>query len=218
MLSEGLKKHNYGTVDLTNVKKIIEETRSLDKDPLLENSNVCSSESPASIPVDVKAEDLAPESPIIIEGSMVGTDPLILPKIVDKSGRLSKVVKEYQEKIKSDVIPLEITPIQDEVAELKDYNIYPFGGKRYATAKNSNTEVVESMVKEIASALLNGEEYSKSMLTEMEFEGKTVTTLVMTPEEWSLLIAKFARYGAKIYEYTDGEYDLRLVVRGWVEK
>ena len=201
MLTEGLKKHNYGTVDLTNVKKIIEETRSLDKDPLLESSNVCSSESPASIPVDVKAEDLAPESPIIIEGSMVGTDPLILPKIVDKSGRLSKVVKEYQEKIKSDVIPLEITPIQDEVAE-----------------KNSNTEVVESMVKEIASALLNGEEYSKSMLTEMEFEGKTVTTLVMTPEEWSLLIAKFARYGAKIYEYTDGEYDLRLVVRGWVEK
>ena len=183
MLTEGLKKHNYGTVDLTNVKKIIEETRSLDKDPLLESSNVCSSESPASIPVDVKAEDLAPESPIIIEGSMVGTDPLILPKIVDKSGRLSKVVKEYQEKIKSDVIPLEITPIQDEVAELKDYNIYPFGGKRYATAKNSNTEVVESMVKEIASALLNGEEYSKSMLTEMDFEAKTVTTLVMTPEE-----------------------------------
>ena len=40
MLTEGLKKHNYGTVDLTNVKKIIEETRSLAKDPLLESSNV----------------------------------------------------------------------------------------------------------------------------------------------------------------------------------
>lgn len=215
MLTEGLKKHNYGAVDLTNVKKIIEETRSLDKDPLMESGSICSSESPANIPLNVKAEDLAPENPIMIEGSMSGTDPIILPKIVDKSGRLSSVVKEYQEKIKSDVVPLEITPIQDEVVELKDYNIYAYGGKRFATEKDNNAELIESMVKDIASALANGEEYSKSMLTEMEFEGKMVTTLVMTPEEWSLLVAKFARYGAKIYEYTDNGYDLRLVVRGW---
>ncbi|MFQ9150755.1 MAG: hypothetical protein ACLR6B_03675 [Blautia sp.] len=55
MSTEGLKKHNYGAVDLTNVKKIIEETRSLDKDPLMESGSICSSESPANIPLNVKA-------------------------------------------------------------------------------------------------------------------------------------------------------------------
>lgn len=217
MLNESLKKHNYGAVDLTNVKKIIEETRALDKDPLLEDSNIYSSESPASTPVPIKAEELAPENPIIIEESMSGTDPIILPKIIDKSGRLSNVVKEYQEKLKSSIVPLEITPLQDEVVELKDYNIYTYGGKRYAVSKTSRPELIESMVKEIASALINGEEYSKSMLTKIDYEGKAITTLVMTPEEWSLLVAKFARYGAKIYEYNEGEYDLRLIVRGWAE-
>ncbi|MFQ9150756.1 MAG: hypothetical protein ACLR6B_03680 [Blautia sp.] len=155
----------------------------------------------------------------MIEGSMSGTDPIILPKIVDKSGRLSKCCKRIPGENQVRCSSLEITPIQDEVVELKDYNIYAYGGKRFATEKDNNAELIESMVKDIASALCSTvKSILKSMLTEMEFEGKMVTTLVMTPEEWSLLVAKFARYGAKIYEYTDNGYDLRLVVRGWTEE
>ena len=101
--------------------------------------------------------------------------------------------------------------------ELKNYNIYEFGGKRYATPKEINKDCIMRFVAEITAAVSNGEKYTKSLLKKTVYDGEEITNLVMTPEEWSLLCSKFSRYGATVIQTDTEEFDMQLVVVGWLD-
>lgn len=206
-------------VDLSSVRKVIEASQTILQQPE-DSESVTSSENPVGQKIKVMRESIKNADKAADDMAMsadLTTIPIVLPKIIDNSGRLSALVSDYANKINAYIVPLDITPIQSEVKELKNYNIYEFGGKRYATSKEIHKDCIMRFVAEITAAVSNGEKYTKSLLKKTVYEGEEITNLVMTPEEWSLLCSKFSRYGATVIQTDTEEFDMQLVVVGWLD-
>lgn len=166
-------------------------------------------------PVERESADRAPVSSLgrYLTIMPVEVDEVILEKVVDSSGRYSDLLDTYAAELNSRSVPLEITQILDQVMELKRYSIFECRGKRFATSKTADPAVIQKYCDDIKRTLEAGEEYCVSLWETVQYDGKMVENLALTPAEWSIIVAKFRRYSSGVLKTKDNE-DLLLIVEG----
>lgn len=144
-----------------------------------------------------------------VEVDLLPIEALEIGIIRDSKGYLSDVVDKYLEKLNSTVVPLAMTTILPQVAELKRHTLFVLGTERFAMSDDVRQDVITAYKDTITEKLKSGMPFKESLCTKIIHENTTYTNLKLCEAEWTYLVSLFRNYNAKLIQVGN---DLLLTV------
>lgn len=161
--------------------------------------------------VDFKRDILGIADPSVevnvIKLTNLTVEPIQIPEIVDKYGKLSDIIERYENGYSLSVVPLEMTTILPQVKKLQRHEILEYKGKRYA----SSTERVVSVQRfqeykdKIYETLAEGQAFVDNLHLSTVIDGIKVETLKFNMHELQLLFGYYRLYDPKLITTSNGD-------------
>lgn len=150
----------------------------------------------------------------LVEVRKSNIKPLEISEVKDSSGRISEIIKRYQDDLGIAIVPVKITKIANWVKP-KEHGIFTLNGESYFYPLNlNNPERIRNFTQSITKDLTEGKVIKQSMYESFEFEGQTHRTLRFTQSEMSDVVTYFSNFGARLLLV--GNEDLLLVAGDYI--
>lgn len=122
-----------------------------------------------------------------------------LAEIRDEVGRISDLVESIEDSTGLSVIPLEMGRIAPEVVELQRHELFELDGRRFAMSHRKREKVLESYKNRIIKVLTAGLPFRESLNVLVEYDGQDYSSLALSRDEWTYLMAAFRKYKERLY-------------------
>lgn len=186
------------------------------------NRNVINSSLVVTSPVDFKRDILGITDPTvtieIMQYKSLSVEAIVIPDVVDKHGKLSNMIAQYEDAYDLSVVPLSITTILPQVTKLQRHDIVEFNGERYAVSTDRivNAERFLQYEKKIVEQLSEGCAFIDSLWETRDIQGYSVQTVKFNTHELETLCGRFRNYSPRVIMTSQGEY--KFIVGGIIDR
>lgn len=147
--------------------------------------------------------------------NVYNVEPVVISRIVDTEGHISRAVKTIEDKSGIPVLPFEVARILPQVEELKEHKIFFIKGSKYVsgTTRIVSKGRLDKYVSKIKECIMCGQVFDESLIESVTYGGHDFETLKFNHYELGMLNSLFININFIVYE--DAYGDVRINVGGY---